>query len=51
VQAFLNSIFLGILGFMVWTFASLCLAAPEPGEIPAHEIESALEREPEYIHA
>jgi O-antigen ligase len=51
VQALLNSIFLGVLGFMVWTFASLCLIAPEPGETPAHETESVLEREPEYMHA
>jgi hypothetical protein len=28
-QALLNSIFLGVLGFMVWTFASMSLAATE----------------------
>jgi hypothetical protein len=50
-QALLNSIFLGILGFMVWTFASLCLIAPEPGEIPARATEAALETEPELMHA
>jgi hypothetical protein len=35
-QAFLNSIFLGVLGFMVWTFASLCLAAPVHDQWAAH---------------
>lgn len=29
VQALLNSIFLGVLGFMFWTFASMCLAQAE----------------------
>lgn len=29
VQALLNSIMLGVLGFMVWTFASMCLAQAE----------------------
>jgi hypothetical protein len=32
VQALLNSILLGVLGFMVWTFASLCLAQSELAE-------------------
>jgi O-Antigen ligase len=31
-QALLNSIFLGVLGFMVWTFASLSLAGAECAE-------------------
>lgn len=31
-QALLNSIFLGVLGFMVWTFASMSLAATECAE-------------------
>jgi hypothetical protein len=29
VQSLLNSIMLGVLGFMVWTFASMCLAQAE----------------------
>jgi hypothetical protein len=32
VQALLNSIMLGVLGFMVWTFASMCLAQAELAE-------------------
>jgi len=32
VQALLNSIKLGVLGFMVWTFASLCLVQSENAE-------------------
>ena len=36
----LNSIFLGVLGFMVWTFASMSLAAAECNEAA----ESAAER-------
>jgi hypothetical protein len=32
VQALLNSIMLGVLGFMVWTFASMCLAQAEHAE-------------------
>ena len=32
VQALLNSIMLGVLGFMVWTFASLCLVQSENAE-------------------
>ena len=28
-QALLNSIFLGVLGFMVWTFAAMSLAAAQ----------------------
>jgi hypothetical protein len=35
VQAFLNSIMLGVLGFMVWTFASMALAQAEYAESPA----------------
>jgi O-Antigen ligase len=31
-QALLNSVFLGVLGFMVWTFASMSLAAAECSE-------------------
>jgi lysylphosphatidylglycerol synthetase-like protein (DUF2156 family) len=40
-QCMLNTVMLGILGFMVWTFASMCLAAqdcPEP-------VEEAVERQ------
>jgi hypothetical protein len=29
----LNSVMLGVLGFMVWTFASMCLAAAYRPEI------------------
>lgn len=32
IQALLNSIMLGVLGFMVWTFASMCLAEAELAE-------------------
>jgi hypothetical protein len=39
-QSLLNSIFLGVLGFMVWTFASMSLAAAECSEA----VESAAER-------
>jgi O-antigen ligase len=35
-QALLNSIFLGVLGFMVWTFASMSLAAGDHVESPEH---------------
>jgi hypothetical protein len=41
-QLLLVSVFLGVLGFMVWTFAAMILSAPEQAEIPAY-----LEREPE----
>jgi O-Antigen ligase len=44
-QALLNSIFLGVLGFMVWTFASMSLAAAQctqTAEVPAaHEAGTA----------
>ena len=32
IQALLNSIMLGVLGFMVWTFAAMCLAQSENAE-------------------
>lgn len=32
VQSLLNSIMLGVLGFLVWTFASMCLAESENAE-------------------
>jgi hypothetical protein len=28
-QCLLNSVMIGVLGFMVWTFASMCLAAAD----------------------
>jgi hypothetical protein len=41
-QCLLNSVFLGVLGFMLWTFASMSLAAAEC----AHTAEQGLERTP-----
>jgi hypothetical protein len=50
-QCLLNSVMIGILGFMVWTFASMCLAAadqpketadaPEPRANPAVDFAAA----------
>lgn len=41
-QCLLNSIMLGVLGFMVWTFASMALAQADRAESPTEE----LRREP-----
>jgi hypothetical protein len=51
VQALLNSIFLGVLGFMVWTFASLSLAAEENAEAAASVQESAAQSEADFAVA
>jgi hypothetical protein len=45
-QALLNSVFLGVLGFMVWTFASMSLAAAEcsePADVRAEQQASSTE--------
>jgi hypothetical protein len=39
-QSLLNSVFLGVLGFMVWTFASMSLAAAEYAELPERAAEN-----------
>ena len=42
VQLLLASVFIGVLGFMVWTFAAMILSAPEGPESSVYT-----EREPE----
>lgn len=39
VQCLLNSVMIGVLGFMVWTFASMCLAAADRPEGNRTEVE------------
>jgi len=44
-QCLLNSVMIGILGFMVWTFASLCLAAADqPNQTPKDTVDPAEHR-------
>jgi hypothetical protein len=50
-QSLLNSIFLGVLGFIVWTFAALSLASPEEAENAAHALSPESEIEAGYAHA
>lgn len=42
-QCFLNSVLLGVLGFMVWTFASMALAQAEQAEALAEEYRREIE--------
>ena len=50
-QALLNSIFLGVLGFMVWTFASMSLAAPEQVETAEYALQHEPRIESDFAHA
>jgi hypothetical protein len=50
-QALLNSVFLGVLGFMVWTFASMSLAAAECAETVTEPAERNAESEADFAIA
>jgi hypothetical protein len=50
-QALLNSIFLGVLGFMVWTFAAMSLSALEPVEGTEYCVARETEIEAGFAHA
>lgn len=50
-QSLLNSIFLGVLGFMVWTFAAMCLAAAECAEAAESSAEQRTETTADYAIA
>jgi hypothetical protein len=50
-QSLLNSIFLGVLGFMVWTFASMNLAASEYKESTEWVKDQTLDSEPALVAA
>jgi len=50
-QSLLNSIFLGVLGFMVWTLASMCLSAPEQAESTEYGLTRESGVEADFAHA
>lgn len=50
-QCFLNSVLLGVLGFMVWTFASMALAQAEQAESPAEEYRREIQEADGYAVA
>lgn len=50
-QALLNSIFLGVLGFMVWTFAAMSLSAPGPAESTEYAVARETEIDADFAHA
>ena len=50
-QCLLNSVMLGVLGFFVWTFASMSLAAQDWMESAEAAVESNTQREADYAAA
>jgi hypothetical protein len=50
-QCLLNSIFLGVLGFMIWTFASMSVAQMDLAEQSADEPEQQPAEAEEYMAA
>jgi hypothetical protein len=50
-QCLLNSVMLGVLGFMVWTFASMCLAQMDYVERSSEELERPMANTAESIAA
>jgi hypothetical protein len=48
-QCLLNSVMIGVLGFMVWTFASLCMAAADPPEETGKPVELDGKRTVRYV--